>query len=134
MAAIQGRLTVISIGGVALGKKTDASLTYNLSLIDTKNHDSSGFEEWLAGWKGVEISATMLWDDSDAGQEDVWDNITAGTSVAYDFTPQNSAGLHEITGTAFITSAAWNGSNDNAHGLAVTMKGTGAPTRTASQA
>lgn len=134
MAMIQGRLTTLSIGGVLIGKKTDATFSWDLSLVDVKNHDSGGFEEFLAGWLGATMDCTTHWDDADAGQEDVIDNIVAGTSVAFVFRPTATAGTHEFTGTAFVTKITHNGSNDNAHSFSWSAKPTGTITRAASHA
>lgn len=133
MAAILGRLTVVSLGGVAIGKKLEATLDIERNMIESTTHDSAGWAEFLSGTARWTVTGQCYWDDADNGQDDLLDRLYDGASATVVFEPQNASGTHEFSGSGFVSKVSLTGPNEAPHGYSFTIQGTGQLTRTAEQ-
>jgi predicted secreted protein len=125
-----GRLSTLSIGGVAIGGLQDATLDVQRAEIDTTDKDSAGWDEFIPGQGSLSINGTCVYEEDDAGQEDLIDAILAGTTASFVFRPWGaSSGADQWTATGFPTSTQLDSPNKEALSFPFTIRLSGAPTR-----
>jgi len=130
MAKIAGRLQTLSTDGVAIGGVVDASLNGENETIDTTTHDDASKTFIYNRFTGT-IDGSLLWDDVDAGQEQIKADFFGQTTSVYLFRLQVGTGFDEFSATGLVTSFAPTGPNDDAAEFSFTIQLTGAMTRSA---
>lgn len=133
MAINIGRLQNLAIddggGFVAIGGLVDATLTVEVESTDTTTHDDAA-RTFLPNRTTGTIDGTILWDDADAGQDDLkGSTLPTPTEVSWRFRMETASTLDEYTAQGFVTSLAPTGPNDEAGEAAFSIQLTGAITR-----
>lgn len=131
MAVTRGRIGEVSIGGTAVGKVIDATLTIESSEITVTTHDSGQWEEFLQGRKSGSIELTLRYDEADAPQQAAIAASFAETTVAVVWVSQGLAtsGAERFTATAFVSAQPLESPNDEENKLSLTLRITGTVTR-----
>lgn len=125
-----GRLSTLSLAGVAIGGIQDMTLDVQRAEIDTTDKDSAGWDEFITGQGSLSINGTANYEEDDAGQEDLIDAIIAGTTGSYVFRPWGTdVGQDEWTATGFPTSTQIDSPNKEQISFPFTIRLSGAPTR-----
>lgn len=123
MAAISSQGTTLTIDGVTIAQIISYSgLDGASSEIDVTTLDSTA-KEYLVGLEDFgNFSFEIISDPTDAGQEDLRDAKSAGTTDTYVLTL--SSGKY-VTFSASVQSIAYSGSVDDADRASVTLRVTG---------
>ena len=132
MAIINGHNLRWKVGGVAIAKATDCTVSISGDTRDTAHKDiGSGVG---AGWAGSEYG-TKNWEGScsalyaeDESYETLWTAFNANTKIAVEFS-DGTVGNKKYTGTAVITSLEQNAPNNEDVTYSVSFKGDGALVR-----
>ena len=131
MAFIEGRISTVSCNSQNVGGLTEASMTLGASEIETTTHGSSTFKSFIAGRKDCTVSLSCLFDDSDAGQEQLissWNFNGSGTVVSYVFVMGSGGSYDQYTCDGIITDLSYGTPNDDVATLDVSIRLTGALT------
>lgn len=125
-----GYVSYLAIAGVEVGGLQDCTLDVNVATIDVTDKDSGGWDEFIAGQGSASISGTCVYEEDDAGQEDVIDAILAKTVASWVFRPLGTgAGQDEWTCNGFVTSVQISSPNKEALSFPFSVQLTGQPTR-----
>ena len=136
MAKIEGRLQTLQVdnggGFVTINGLIDGSFTLTVEELETTTHDSGAFKSFLGGRGSGEISASLRWDEADAGQLSL---ATAAIgqldTYGWRFRMETASGKKQWTATAgLVTSYNPTGPNDDISGLDVTIRLSGTITDT----
>ena len=125
MANIAGRFQTISIDAVAVGDVTDGAMSGENAEIDTTTHDDAGSRTFIYGRFSGSMDLTMLWNNTDAGQEDVLDAFFGKTTNAYVFLLETLSGADRYTAQGLVTAVNPTASNDDATEWTATIRITG---------
>ena len=114
---------------VANATSSDFELTRD--TIDATNKDGGAYKEFLIGLAGWTMNAEGLFEE-DAGvatisAKDLLTDIIAGAPITVVMTSNESGDL-KVTGSAIITSFAWNAPVNDVATFSVALQGTGALT------
>jgi hypothetical protein len=120
-----GGTTWIDIGGV-----TDSSLKGTKGKINTSDHDSADFEEYIQGRKDLSIDLTCNYDTADAGQTALITNWYAdGVTFLVRFSPAGStAGSPQKQASGFVETLEEGDPNDAQATLTCTIQLSGTVT------
>lgn len=127
-----GRITDLSIDAVLIGGIQDATLEISRNAIDVTNKDDAGWDSFINGQGSASISGTCVYEEDDAGQEDLIDAILAGSDTlnVFVFRPWGaSVGADMWTWNGMVTSANVDSPNKDALSFPITIQLSGAPTR-----
>ncbi|RLC36257.1 hypothetical protein DRH27_05495 [Candidatus Falkowbacteria bacterium] len=115
MAALHGRAGVVQIEAVAVGEIKSWSYKENTSDIDVTAMGATG-KAFLGGLPDGTFDIECNWDPADAGQEDILDGLSAGTSITVNLYPSGTttAGADYYTGSITITTSEVSGGVDDA--------------------
>ena len=137
MATFNGNDLVLKYAITEAGTKevfahaTSCTISFSNSLIDVTTKDSNSFEEMISGRKSFTLSSDGLMDYSSTTDahnfEAVADVAIAGTKIFFTY----GVGSDTYEGEAFMESFDANGESDGAATYSVSLKGTGALTKTA---
>ena len=124
MATHTGSEGVIKIGSTVLGELRSYTLEQTSDTIeDTSLGDST--RSYKAGLKGFSGSASLFFDEADAGQL----LVTAGSAITINLSPEGtSAGDKFFSGDAIVTGYNVSASFDGMVEAEMTFTGTGAVT------
>ena len=124
MATHTGSEGVIKIGSTVLGELRSYTLEQTSDTIeDTSLGDST--RTYKAGLKGFSGSASLFFDEADAGQL----LVTAGSAITINLSPEGtSAGDKFFSGDAIVTAYNVSASFDGMVEAEMTFTGTGAVT------
>ena len=118
------KLTVDSTP-TALGEVRSYSIETALGTIDASVL-STTWKNYLVGQSGWSGTMELLYDPTDAAQEDLVSKARAGTLCTLTVQPLGAgAGNTELVGTAYITSMSISGATEDAVGLSISYQGTG---------
>jgi TP901-1 family phage major tail protein len=114
---------------VANATSSDFELTRD--TIDATNKDGGEYKEFLVGLAGWTMNAEGIFEE-DGGvtgisAEDLLDDIIAGTPITVVMT-SNVTGDLKVSGSAIVTSFAWNAPVNDVATFSVALQGTGALT------
>jgi len=114
---------------VANATSSDFELTRD--TIDATNKDGGEYKEFLIGLAGWTMNAEGLFEE-DGGvtgisAKDLLDDIIAGTPITVVMT-SNVSGDIKVSGSAIITSFAWNAPVNDVATFSVALQGTGSLT------
>lgn len=126
MATHAGSEGTIKIGSSTLGEIKSFSIDETADVIEkTKMGDSS--RSYLLGLTQFTGSATLNWDETDAGQV----AADVGASITLEVYPEGAtSGDTYYTGTAFVTGFTVNSSFDGIVEAEVSFQGSGGLTKT----
>jgi len=126
MATHAGSEGTIKIGSDTLGEIKSFSIDETADVIEkTKMGDSS--RSYLLGLTQFTGSATLNWDETDAGQV----AADVGASITLEVYPEGAtSGDTYYTGTAFVTGFTVNSSFDGIVEAEVSFQGSGGLTKT----
>tara|TARA_R110000824_G_scaffold237140_1_gene425933 strand:- start:1593 stop:2060 length:468 start_codon:yes stop_codon:yes gene_type:complete len=124
-----------------LGKLVDITMNLNAQEVETTNHDSAGYREYLAGYIDGTIEGSARYDEADAEQMGLLDTFDTTPATTFSAFPQcrlricfdNAAGAM-TTGadyydyTAIVTSMSLDSANEDVDNISFTFRLTGAPT------
>jgi predicted secreted protein len=124
MSTHTGSEGVIKIGSTVLGELRSYTLEQTSDTIeDTSLGDST--RSYKAGLKGFSGSASLFFDEADAGQL----LVTAGSAITINLSPEGtSAGDKFFSGDAIVTAYNVSASFDGMVEAEMTFTGTGAVT------
>ena len=133
-----------------LGKAVDLTFNLNAQEVETTNHDSAGYREYLAGYIDGTVEATVRYDEADTAQMALVDTFNragfdAGTivttwdpladfptvllKVSFDTTSgAPTVGTDFYVFSALITSMSLDSANEDVDNMSFTFRLTGAPT------
>lgn len=123
-----GRLYVSDNGGSSftlLGGVVDMSLGGSKAELDTTDHDSGIWREFINGRLDATLDATLNWDEADTGQEKVRDAFYSDSTLVIRFRMQEGSGSEENEATALVTSFGPSSPNDDVATVDVTFRLTG---------
>jgi TP901-1 family phage major tail protein len=114
---------------VANATSSDFELTRD--TIDATNKDGGVYKEFLIGLAGWTMNAEGLFEEDGSATgisaKDLLDDIIAGTPITVVMT-SNVTGDIKVSGSAIITSFAWNAPVNDVATFSVALQGTGALT------
>ncbi len=110
----------------SIGELTDVTLNISMSPIDATSHDSSGWEENIAGNKSWGGSASHFFVDANASQESVRDALLNDTKLAFEFQPIGSSTGQTYNGDGRITDWSQAAPTDDANAVDIEFVGTAA--------
>jgi hypothetical protein len=134
MADTAGRLGKIDVSDdgaayVDLGGVKDFSNPFDRDTIETTDFDSAGWKESLAGIGNATVSATMNWDEADAGQIKLLAANQNATPIWFRWRPTgDGSGQKEVIMKCNLTSFESSASVDGVLELSSEAEMTGAPT------
>ncbi len=139
MSVIAGRVSRVEIdnggGFVLIGCLTDASLEVSVDEIDVSCKDSGGpgdgQRDFIPGFSDASLTFTVIWDDADAGQEDLKAAILAKTTVGWKFLAESLVGADEFEATGFGTALTIDSPRDAEVSAPITVRLKADLTRTA---
>jgi len=133
MADLQGRVGKlgVSVAGSTytdLGGINDMSWSTSRGEIDVSDFDGGGWEENLPGLGSFTISASLNWDEANAGQVILLANNTAGTQLYYRYRPSgDTSSANQVIFRGTLTSFETTQSVDGKVELSMEVKGTAVP-------
>ena len=114
---------------VANATSSDFELTRD--TIDATNKDGGAYKEFLIGLAGWTMNAEGLFEEDASATgispKDLLTDIIAGAPITVVMTSNESGDL-KVTGSAIITSFAWNAPVNDVATFSVALQGTGALT------
>lgn len=132
MAIINGHNLRWKVGGTAIAKATDCTITISGEVRDTAHKDIGAGTG--SGWKGSEYGEKS-WEGScnalyaeDESYETLWTAFNGNTKISVEFS-DGTTGNKKFTGSAVITSLEQNAPNNEDVTYSVTFAGDGALTR-----
>lgn len=125
MAAINGTVSRLKIGGTALAKETESTLSINVNNFEITSKDSGGWRELLPGLRDWSISGEGVLDFVAATG---WDTLSAAalarTPLTILFTTAVT-GDTEYTGSAYIETLEQGTPMEDKITFTFTLAGTG---------
>jgi len=137
MTDVKGRSGVlqVSVAGssyTAVGGVKDVSMSFSGATIEVTDFDSAGWQQFLSGNRTMTLSATMNYDEADAGQDIIWTSNHASTTIYYRWRPGGSTStLMQWVSQGIITSLEETQAQDGAAELSMDIQLTGTPTMSA---
>ncbi len=128
MSESEGRLQTLTTDAVAIGSMQSAAFSADVAMLDSTTHDD-GSRTFLPGRESSTVSVSGLFDDADAGQEQLKVDLFARTSSVYVMLMQTATGLDRYTFTAYVSNIAIDGPNDDLSTITAELQVTGAVTR-----
>lgn len=114
---------------VANATSSDFELTRD--TIDATNKDGGAYKEFLVGLAGWTMNAEGIFEEDGSATgisaKDLLDDVIAGTAVTVVMT-SNVSGDIKVSGSAIISSFAWNAPVNDVATFSVSLQGTGALT------
>jgi TP901-1 family phage major tail protein len=114
---------------VANATSSDFELTRD--TIDATNKDGGQYKEFLVGLAGWTMNAEGIFEEDGSATgvsaKDLLDDVIAGTAVTVVMT-SNVSGDIKVSGSAIISSFAWNAPVNDVATFSVSLQGTGALT------
>ena len=114
---------------VANATSSDFELTRD--TIDATNKDGGQYKEFLVGLAGWTMNAEGIFEEDGSATgvsaKDLLDDVIAGTAITVVMT-SNVSGDLKVTGSAVITSFAWNAPVNDVATFSVSLQGSGALT------
>lgn len=133
MAVINGHYLRIYIGGTAIAKATECSLSLSAEMRETSHKDTSGdgggWREVTPGEKAGTLTCNALFAETES-YETLWTAYSTGASVSWIFQDGTTGNLAD-SGTGYISSLEKNAPNNENVTYSVTIEVTGAITRAA---
>jgi len=126
MAKQHGRFQTFSWNSNVVNGITDGSIDISRAKIKVTTHDSGDAETYLQGRLEGTVSINGKWDEADAGQSGLFDDLIAGTQRTVYFRMNTGAGLHSFTGTAQCDKFNGKGPNDDAADFSADLTFSGA--------
>lgn len=131
------KLAISTDGGTvytAIGGVQDARLVVNREEIEVTDHDSAGWKEYIAGNGDITLEVTANYEEGDAGQDLILDNIEVddGTLRHFRFRPKGTdIGVNEewIDMAGFVTGSPISTPTGGANTFNFSIRVSGAPTR-----
>jgi len=121
-------------GSYKVAHSTNTSIQINAEMMGATTKDSNGWDESLPGKKSWTASGDFFYDQSTGllyGIGNVWTALTAGTKVTCLFKLSNQVdGDIQYSGYAYIESIDISAGVEDNMSYSVSLKGTGAITRT----
>lgn len=126
MATHTGNEGSLNSGNTTVGELRSWEITENVSTMD----DSAIADAWdthKVGSKSWEMSATVMWDETDTGQG----TLTIGTEVTVNAYPEGTGnGATYYTGNATVTTKGHSITRNETQEMTLTLTGQGALTLT----
>jgi len=114
---------------VANATSSDFELTRD--TIDATNKDGGQYKEFLVGLAGWTMNAEGIFEEDGSATgvsaKDLLDDVIAGTAITVVMT-SNVSGDLKVTGSAVITSFAWNAPVNDVATFSVSLQGSGSLT------
>lgn len=114
---------------VANATSSDFELTRD--TIDATNKDGGQYKEFLVGLAGWTMNAEGIFEEDGSATgvsaKDLLDDVIAGTAITVVMT-SNVSGDLKVTGSAIITSFAWNAPVNDVATFSVSLQGSGSLT------
>ena len=132
---VNGTLVALykDIAGVPTKVANLTSTDFELSkdTIDATNKDGGDYKEFLVGLSGWTMNAEGIFEEAGSATgvsaKELLDNMTAGIAFTV-FMTSNQSGDLKLSGSAIITSFAWNAPVNDVSTFSVSLQGTGALT------
>ena len=123
-----GTLLYITRDATQITHLTEVSSDFNMALIAATTKDSAGWEEHLAGLRGMTMTFSAAYDQGAAeGHVDLLAEITGRTSATYVLTT-GVVGDSKITITGFTTNISQTAGTEDLRTFTGSFTATGAPT------
>jgi TP901-1 family phage major tail protein len=109
---------------------TSTDFELSKDTIDATNKDGGNYKEFLVGLSSWTMNAEGIFEeDASVGSgsisaKDLLDDMVAGTALTVVMTSDSSTDL-KLSGTAIITSFAWNAPVNDVSTFSVSLQGTG---------
>lgn len=125
-----GRITTLTMDGVAIGGAQDMTLDVQRAEIDTTDKDSAGWDEFITGQGSLSLNGTCNYEEDDQGQDDLLDAILNGTQHEFVMRPWGASdGADEWTMFGFPTSVQIDSPNKEQISFPFTIRLTMQPAR-----
>lgn len=150
MAVKLGRISAIYVSfdlasapSTQIGKLVDVTMNLNTQEVETTNHDSAGYREYLAGWIDGTIDGSARYDEANAQQMGLLDTFDADGTTTTTFSDfpkcrlricfDNASGSMTSTAdfydwNAIVTSLSIDAANEDVDNINFTFRLTGTPT------
>lgn len=110
---------------------TSTDFELSKDTIDATNKDGGSYKEFLVGLSGWTMNAEGIFEEDGSvtgvSAKDLLDDIIAGDPLTVVMT-SNVTGDLKLTGSAIVTSFAWNAPVNDVSTFSVSLQGTGALT------
>ena len=110
---------------------TSTDFELSKDTIDATNKDGGSYKEFLVGLSGWTMNAEGIFEEDGSATgvsaKDLLDDIIAGAPITAIMTSQVSGDI-KLSGSAIITSIAWNAPVNDVSTFSVSLQGTGALT------
>jgi predicted secreted protein len=131
--AITGRIGFVAMAGSSTGTLAEIGEVRNYALnvthreIDATSNDSSGFDEFIDGQKGWELTCEALYARTDAEQKALRQALISGASKYFQLRPSTAVAAN-WRGHGYVRNFGIQGAHDGAVVANFEMKGTRAVT------
>lgn len=102
--------TYVAIAGIK-----NITVTMEGKAIDTTDHDSGVWEEFIAGRDNVKLKFDGNFDPADAGFDALWNATTGRTIVYFRYRPDVGSGIAQYIGQGILTHLEKSSGNDAAN-------------------
>ena len=115
---------------VKVANLTSTDFELSKDTIDATNKDGGNYKEFLVGLSSWTMNAEGIFEEdasvgtSSISAKDLLDDMVAGTALTVVMTSDSSTDL-KLSGTAIITSFAWNAPVNDVSTFSVSLQGTG---------
>jgi len=110
---------------------TSSDFELSRDTIDATNKDGGAYKEFLVGLAGWTMNAEGIFEEDASATgisaKDLLDDVIAGTPITVIMT-SNVSGDLKVSGSAIISSFAWNAPVNDVATFSVSLQGTGALT------
>ena len=126
MAFISGKDSFFSVDGTDISSYVNQlSLSRDVNTLETTSFGSDQ-ATFVVGIEGLSISGSATFD---ATADGVFAGLFDGSSVAFDYRPDNTSGQPKYTGNAFVTNYSIDSSATDLVSISFSLIVTGAVTR-----
>ena len=126
MAFISGKDSFFSVDGTDISSYVNQlSLSRDVNTLETTSFGSDQ-ATYVVGIEGLSISGSATFD---ATADGVFAGLFDGSSVAFDYRPDNTSGQPKYTGNAFVTNYSIDSSATDLVSISFSLIVTGAVTR-----
>jgi predicted secreted protein len=94
--------------------------------LDTTDHGSGGWKSRMLGLLDFEGTAKLDFIMGDNTQQVLRDSLLNRTALPITLFPEQASGEDSYTGSVVITDFKWDGKNNDAQGVSISMKAAGA--------
>jgi hypothetical protein len=135
---VHGRLAkvLVDLDGAGaytlLGGVVDATLDDSGGTVDTTDHDSGLYREYIYDRNTATLEISCNYEEGDVGQDMAIDGHMAGTELYFEFQPKGTgSGLQTYKGHGFVTKATISAPNGGQATLSLSVQVNGVLTQSA---